>query len=152
VSDADREFLLRVYASTREHELASLAWSDQQRAQFLAMQFDVQDRSWRQQRPGACFDVVLIDGVPAGRLYVDRTPEEIVIVDIALLPEFCGRGIGSELLRSLLDEADASALPLRLHVAAGNPALRLYRRLGFVHVAEDGVYILMQWRPRAESE
>ena len=77
-----------------------------------------------------------VDGEPAGRLYVHRGESEIRIVDIALLPEHRGDGVGSALLRDLLAEADADGKRVTIHVERLNPALRLYERLGFA-VAED---------------
>lgn len=146
----DRAFLSRVYASTRAEELAPVPWSDEQKLAFLAMQFDVQDRYYREQFPGTAFQVILLDGRPAGRLYVDRRDDEIRIVDIALLPEHRGAGVGGTLLRGLLDEATRAGKPVRIHVERLNPALRLYARLGFEQVADTGVYVLLErWPARA---
>ena len=94
-SHADRELLIAVYASTRAEELAPVPWDDAQKDAFIRMQFAAQDRYWREQKPGAEFCVVLVDGEPAGRLYLDRRADEIRIVDIALLPAWRGRGIGT---------------------------------------------------------
>jgi len=146
---ADRELLLRVYASTRAEELAVVPWSDAQRDAFLRQQFDAQDRYWRAQRPHATFDVIELDGRPAGRLYVDRSgDEEIRIVDIALLPEFRGCGAGSTLLAGLLREGDARGVPVTIHVERGNRARTLYERLGFRQITGgNDVYALMERRP-----
>jgi len=86
---------------------------------------------------------VLLNGQPAGRLYVHAWEREIRIVDIALMPEFRGQGIGSDLLRSLIAEAEASDRTLSIHVEHNNPARRLYERLGFQYAGEHGVYVLM---------
>ena len=94
-----------------------------------------------------------MDGQPAGRLYVSREEDDIRIVDVALLPEYCNRGIGTTLLRGLQSEAAAAGKPLatagrllRIHVERFNPALRLYERLGFHPIADRGVYLFMEWR------
>jgi GNAT superfamily N-acetyltransferase len=146
---ADRGFLCEVYSSTRADELAAVPWDDAQRTAFLRMQFDAQDRWYHEQMPGAGFDVVLLDGVPAGRLYVDRRAQEIRIVDIALLPEHRGAGIGTGLIRAVLAEGDASGTPVTIHVELGNPARALYERLGFAEIATTGVYALLERRPVA---
>src|SRR5438128_1773265 len=88
------------------------------------MQFDVQDRYYREQFPGAVFQVILLDGRPAGRLYVDHRDEELRIIDIALLPEHRGAGVGGTLLPGLLDEATQAGKPARIHVDRFNPAFR----------------------------
>ncbi len=144
---ADRAFLARVYASTREEELAAVPWTPAQKASFVAMQFDAQDAYWQEQRPGTERTVVLVGGRPAGRLYVDRAADEIRIVDIALLPEFRGSGAGTALLRSVLDEGDRRGLPVTIHVEKGNRARALYARLGFVPVSDAGAYDLYAHPP-----
>jgi len=143
----DRPFLLEVYASTREDELRLVNWGDDQKRAFCEMQFEAQDRDYHLNYPDASFEVVLVDGVAAGRLYVGRWPSEIRVIDIALLPSFRGRGIGSRMLRELQAEAAAASAPLRIHVERFNPALRLYARLGFVLIEEQGVYLFLEWRP-----
>jgi ribosomal protein S18 acetylase RimI-like enzyme len=149
VEPGDEEFLYRVYASMREAELAQTGWDEAQKESFLRMQFDAQSRYYREHYAEAKFSVILADGRPAGRLYVARWPEEIRIVDIALLPEHRGAGIGTSLLRDLISESEESGKPLSIHVERFNPALRLYERLGFRKVADKGVYILMERSPGA---
>ena len=134
-----------MFASTRAAELAALPWSDEQRTVFCDAQFDAQDRYYRQQFPDSTYDVVLQDGLEVGRLYVDRTGDEIVLLDIALLPERQGRGLGGALLRNLLAEAAGSDRPVLLHVERANPARRLYERLGFVEVEQGSVYDSLRW-------
>ena len=102
-------------------------------------------RHYQEHYAGAAFDVILVDGQPAGRLYVAREEDEIRIVDIALLPEYRNRGIGTTLLRGLQSEAAAAGKPLRIHVERFNPALRLYERLGFRRSTDRGVYLFMEW-------
>lgn len=143
---SDEELLLAVYASTRADELAAVPWSEAEKAAFVRMQFEAQDRWWRQQTPAARVDVVLVDGEPAGRLYVDRRPEEIRIVDIALLPAHRGHGIGTRLLRALIEESEETGKALTLHVEALNPARALYERLGFSVVGDRGVHLFLERR------
>ena len=145
IAPSDEAFLRAVYSSTREQELAIVPWDDAQKTAFLRMQFDAQHAYYQEQYAGASFDVILIDGQPAGRLYVERAAEEFRIIDIALLPEYCNRGIGTTLLRELHSEAAAEGKPLRIHVERFNPALRLYERLGFSQVEDKGVYLFMEW-------
>ena len=147
----DQEFLFTVYSSTREEELARVDWNAAQKESFLRMQFEAQSKSYAENYPGAEFQMILLDGEPVGRLYVDRRADEIRIVDIALLPEARGRGIGSALLNQILDQARAAGLPISIHVERMNPALHLYQRLGFRLLEDKGVYLLMEWTPVAEN-
>jgi ribosomal protein S18 acetylase RimI-like enzyme len=144
IHDGDEEFLYGVYASTRQEELAQTGWSEAQKETFLRQQFEAQSTYYREHYQEASFDVILAYCRPIGRLYVARWPEEIRIVDIALLPEYRNAGIGTTLLSDLISESEACAKPLSIHVERFNPALRLYRRLGFREVADKGVYLLME--------
>jgi ribosomal protein S18 acetylase RimI-like enzyme len=148
----DEPFLRRLYATTRARELALVPWTDDQKTAFVEMQFAAQHRHYHEHYHDTTFDVVILeaeasglDAAPIGRLYVARWTSEIRIVDIAILPEFCNRGVGTRLLRELQDEARASAKPLRIHVEHFNPARRLYDRLGFQEIETNGVYHLMEW-------
>lgn len=144
IADTDREFLFRCYASTRALEMSIVDWSEVQKEQFLRMQFDAQTEHYARHYSGARFQIILVDEQLAGRLYVDCWPTEIRIVDITLLPQFRGQGIGSALLQDLIDESTVSGRPLSIHVEKFNPAQHLYQRLGFQPVGEVGVYDLMQ--------
>lgn len=150
VEKSDRAFLVELYGSTRDEELNQISWAPGTREAFVEQQFAAQDAHYRANYPGATLDVIEVDGSAAGRLYVHRGPSDIRIMDIALAPSFRGRGIGTELLRSLMDEADTSGRKLSIHVEMNNPARSLYSRLGFEPAGEHGVYVLME-RPSAAS-
>ena len=143
----DREFLATVYASTRIEELAMTDWNDAQKADFCQMQFTAQDSHYRLHYPTAEYRVIEDADIAVGRLYLDRWPQEIRIMDIAILPTHRGRGIASHLLKTLQSEAAASDRRLSIHVERFNPALRLYQRLGFQTREDKGVYLLLEWRP-----
>ena len=147
VAAGDEPFMLRVYAGTRAEELAGVPWSAEQKAAFVAQQFAAQSAHYAQHYVGMSADVILIDGKAAGRLLVARWPEELRIVDIALLPEYRGNGVGTSLLRDLLAEADAAGKRVTIHVERLNPALRLYERLGFSLAEDKGVYLFLERPP-----
>lgn len=150
IRDTDREFLRDLYRSTREEELRQTPWTEAEKAQFIEFQFSAQHEHYMEHYPVAQFDVVETDEGAVGRLYVDRRKDEIRLIDIALLPEFRNQGIGGRLLNGLIDESERSGKPLSIHVEQMNPAMRLYKRLGFEKISEYGIYHLMQ-RPCAES-
>ena len=159
ITDDDLAFLATVYASTRHEELLQVPWSDEQKAAFLRWQFDNQHAYYRQYYPECEFLVIEKQNEqqnrstpePIGRLYVDRWPDQIRLVDIALLPPYRGAGHGGALMRSIMAEGRASSLAVTIHVEANNRALALYRRLGFRHVDSNGVYFLMKWTPDATA-
>ncbi|MBA8886907.1 ribosomal protein S18 acetylase RimI-like enzyme [Dokdonella fugitiva] len=147
----DDAFLYRVYAGTRLEELAPLGWGDAQQDAFLRMQHEAQRTDYWRNYDTTRFQVVTCDGRDVGRLYVERRPGALDIIDIALLPEHRGRGIGTRLLDALAREADAHALTMRIHVEHANPAQHLYLRHGFEFHGDAGpIYRLMERRPRAQ--
>jgi len=145
--DADRDFLRRVYASTRESEMAVTGWPRDEIASFLDMQFEAQDSYYRKNFKDSEFLIIEREGKPIGRLYLDRREDEIRIIDIALLGGERRNGLGGALLREILNEATGAGKLVRIHVERNNPALKLYRRLGFKEIEEQGVYYLMEFRP-----
>ena len=146
ITPEDESFLAGLYASTRTQELAQTNWSDEQIAMFCRMQFNAQTAHYGENYPGASFQIIERNGVSAGRLYVARWENEIRIIDIALLPEHRGAGLGTRLLKELQEEAGAAGKKLSIHVEQFNPARRLYERLGFQEVEEKEVYLLMEWK------
>jgi GNAT superfamily N-acetyltransferase len=147
ITAEDMDFLYEVYASTRLEELAAVDWSAERKADFLHMQFDAQHRYYLENYRQASFQVIEVDGHPAGRLYVDRRAAEIRIVDIALLTDYRRQGLGTAILGEILAEGEQRRLPVTIHVERFNPALMLYHRLGFSLVEDKGVYLLMEWTP-----
>ncbi len=141
----DEPFLSKLYAGTRQEEMAQSGWPQQQIDAFLQMQFQAQHKYYQEQFHEAAFDLILLGEEPVGRLYVERRSDEIRIIDIALLHEHRSRGIGSYYLKNIINEAKTANLPVRIHVEVNNPAMNLYKRLGFKKTGETGVYYLMEW-------
>lgn len=141
----DEAFLFELYTSTRQEELDAWGWSAEMRRQFLTMQFRA-SQGLREAFPGAEFQIVLVDGVNAGRFVVQRTREQLQVVDMALLPPYRNAGLGAALLQRVFGEAAATKKPLRLEVFKTNRAARLYQRLGFVIIAETELLYQMEWR------
>lgn len=150
VVDDDRPFLLDLYAATRQEEFAALGADPRVVRSLLEQQYVAREAGWASSAPGADDLVLELADHRVGRLVLDRRPDGIRVVDIAVMPTEQGRGIGAAVLRRVLDEADAVGAPVTLHVVAGNPARRLYERLGFVPVSGDGIRLLME-RPSPET-
>lgn len=151
VRPGDEAFLFKVYASTRAEELAPAGWSEPEQESFLRMQFSAQDKHYRENYPGAELQIIQVNGEPAGRLFVHRRANEIRIMDIALLPAYRGRGIGTILLEEILAEGARLGKIVTIHVEVFNPALRWYERLGFGKKAANGPYQLMEWSPNPKA-
>lgn len=152
VAPEDEEFLLRVYAGTREEELAQVAWEEGQREAFLRHQFDAQREQYFARFPDAVYSVILYDGAPAGRIWVARTEEQIRLLDIAILDEYQNLGVGKHLVGELIAESETSGKPVRHMVFKLNAAgLRFYERLGFTVIDDVGAYLHMERRPAARG-
>lgn len=143
----DQEFLFKLYASTRLHEIAGFGWPAAQQEMFMRMQFNAQYRAYEAAYGQAEHQIVEQDGKPVGRTMVLWEKDFVLLVDIALLAELCGQGIGGDLLRDVIQKCSRAKVPLRLQVLKTNPALKLYERLGFTRTGEDQMYIQMERRP-----
>lgn len=142
----DEPFLFAVYAGTRQEELDVTGWPPAVREAFLRMQFNAQRQGYRNSFPRADFQIILANGHAVGRMVVNRAPGELMLVDIALMPEHRGHGIGTALLQQLLREAGVSGKPLKLSVIKGQRAGRLYQRLGFRKIGESDLRDDLEWR------
>lgn len=143
---SDEPFLRILYASTRADELSQVPdWDDTQKADFLDMQFDAQRAHYRKYFPAGRFDIIEVEEQPAGRLYLAVSDEGINLMDIALLPEHRGTGIGGALTRAVQQFAAEQGLAVVLHVEETNAAIRLYHRLGFEVIGERTFYKKMRW-------
>jgi GNAT superfamily N-acetyltransferase len=156
VVDADRPFLEHLYRLVRWDEFAPTGWPDATKTAFLAQQFDFQRRQYEQVYPGAEFHVIVHGPDPIGRIYVDRSGRDLGLVEISLLPEWRGRGIGAALLEQLQREVEAGLRDcVSLQVAPENPARRLYQRMGFVDKSPASEFqvasIEMVWPPSARA-
>jgi GNAT superfamily N-acetyltransferase len=109
------------------------------------MQFDAQCRSYRAGFPDATDRIICLDGAAIGRILIAQNATTTRLIDIALLEVYRNRGIGTVLLRQLLQECEMQGRALRLQVLQGNRAIRFYQRLGFVQASADPMYAQMEW-------
>ena len=145
-TSADEAFLRQVYASTRIDEFKWLN-VQQQIDSLMTMQYDIRQAQYEAAYPDAESSIILLGDRAIGRMLIQEHDHEFVLVDIAILPEHRGAGIGSHLLQQLLDRAARVDKPVRLQVFKTNPAQRLYARLGFAEVGEQSMYIEMTCKP-----
>lgn len=142
---ADRPFLFALYAATREPELAATGWSAAQCTAFLQHQFAALTSGYMTAYPDADRWILECGGTSVGAVIRARTTEEHRVVYVALAPAHRGRGLGGILLRRLQQQAAEARVPLRLQAFVDSPALRLYRRLGFVETGTDGLRIRFEY-------
>lgn len=148
---ADVGFINALYADSRREELAPLPWPEQTKRDFLAAQCRLQADHYRQHYVGAEFLIIEQAADPIGRLYVHPTSHELRIMDIVLLHDYIGHGIGTTLVVAVQQQAAARGVSVTLHVEPANPAQRLYQRLGFSLIENRGVYDFLGWTPTAND-
>ncbi|NDI85207.1 GNAT family N-acetyltransferase [Undibacterium crateris] len=143
VSDADQSFLLALYGSVREPELAQTDWNTDQKKAFLQSQFAAQSQAYAQYN-NSDFYIVCYQGQDIGRLYLQYRSDAVSIVDISLMSDYRSQGLGSSLLASVIALANTRRLPVQIHVEKFNPALSLYQRLGFRAIKDKEVYLQLE--------
>lgn len=143
----DEPFLVNLFAATRSDELALMNCDENQKETFIMLQFKAQSRQYEVNYPHANNSIILFADALVGRMIVARTEAAILLVDISLLAEYRNAGIGTRLIQNLLKEAAVAGRPVRLHVFSSSPAVRLYERLGFSRIGDEGTYLEMMWTP-----
>ena len=151
VEERDTAFIESVYRTTREAELNFTNWSEHQKGAFISMQSTAQLAEYKTKFPGARFQVITYNKKDAGRYYTWEDETEIRLIDITVLPQFRGKGIGKYLLEQLIERSNKVQKKVSLHVEALNPVLKLYQRLGFIHIRNNGRYYYMERQPERSS-
>lgn len=144
----DIPFLTALYRTTREEELSKVPhMGEEEKQAFVAMQFELQKNFYEATYPDGEFEVITEGGDPIGRYYRNRKSDVLHIIDLLLLPSVRGRGIGSHLLKELMDEGQKLEVPVTIYLQKSEKSWGLFERLGFEVVAENGVNFLMEWLP-----
>ena len=146
VREEDEALLLEIYSSTRADEMALVPWDAVMKDAFLQSQFSAQQTHYQKYFPKAAHDMILVDGESVGRIYVDRREDKIHILDVTLLPQARGHGVGTRIIQELMKEAADRQQSLSINVENYNRSLGLFQRLGFVKAEENGASWLMVWR------
>lgn len=141
----DTDFIRDLFASVRGPEFAAMGWPPALLHDLLVSQSTMQNRHYASVYPNALRLIIMAGGIPVGRLYLHPRHEGLRVVDIALLPDWRGRGLGGDLLRAVQAMAAACKDGVSLSVTRTNPARHLYQRLGFTEQPGAGPDMEMQW-------
>ncbi len=147
VSSSDEPFLVKLYASTRAEEMTLVPWDGEQKQAFLQMQFEAQNRYYRERYPNASFDLIRFNDCPVGRLYLAELADEIRIIDLTFLPAHFDPRIFVALIEEILQKAAQVGKPVRIYLEDYNPQTEIFVRLGFQKIGEYGIYFLWQHEP-----
>jgi ribosomal protein S18 acetylase RimI-like enzyme len=128
------DFALHLYLLGMRPYMQELnVWDEQQQRANLAAQ-------WKREE----VRIILVDGFDVGWLQVAELPTEIRLQKFFISPQYRRSGVGSEVLSNLLATWRSTGKKIVLKVLKNNPARRLYERLGFSVVAEEGVIFRMR--------
>ncbi|MDQ4123707.1 MAG: GNAT family N-acetyltransferase [Acidobacteriota bacterium] len=135
IEQADFDFLWRLHnAALKDYVTKTWGW----------------DENWQRDNFARTFTpfngkIIVVDGKDAGYLWVIEKEFEILLASIRLLPEYQNHGIGSKIIRDLLEKSQKS---VRLQVLKVNPARRLYERLGFRICDETATHFILKTNPK----
>lgn len=144
VQEADDSFLYELYASTRAAEMAMVPWPEEQKTGFVRMQYEAQKAGYTATHPGAVHSIICAGDDRVGRLYLDDMADRLHILDVTIAPQFRNRGLGTQVLRAILEQAQVGNKKVAIYVESFNPSLRLFQRLGFGTAKEDGFQLLLE--------
>jgi ribosomal protein S18 acetylase RimI-like enzyme len=147
VTAEDEPFLRHLIIATLAEELAAWAWPEAIRDQLLEMQYRIRRQGIDANYPGSDRSVIFTEGQPVGWIVVTWSAKDVHIVEIAVLPEQRGKGIGTRVLGDVITEAVHRGIPARLQVNVTNRAIGLYGRLGFVRTGGDEVQHFLERVP-----
>jgi ribosomal protein S18 acetylase RimI-like enzyme len=147
-TEADEAFLFELFKAVRSPDFEHVPISQAQRDLLMQVQYAGQIQTYAAQYPESKHELILMDGHPVGRIWIHETPEEHRLVDIAVLPGFQSRGIGTGVLKEAIANAGKARVRLCCAVAVSNASsLRFHERLGFRMVSHDQVYYELALEP-----
>lgn len=147
ITEEDIPFLRDLYCTSRDYEVLNCGWPEHQLIPFLQQQFSLQHKYYFEVYGPEAFNVIEYFGEAVGRLYCEQSDKDIRLIDITLVRELRNSGIGSYLIRRLMQRADDILAKVSLHVLPENPALNLYLKLGFKQIGRNGSHLYMEYDP-----
>ena len=141
----DQEFLYRLFYSVHTEKLRLVPLGEEEKTKLVELMYQGFTRHYSSLAPVSDDRLILLNNESIGRMILLQTREEIRLADLAILPEYRKRGIGSALIGQVQTESMMSKRPVRLQVAQFDRALGLYRRLGFYKTDVEGPYIHLEW-------
>lgn len=133
-TENDSEFAFKVKKrALREYVEKTWGWDETFQRKF-------HQEHWHPQHE----KVIMLDGCDIGKIVTCDHGEHLLLESVYILPEYQNRGIGTHLIRQVIDNAHHEKKPVRLHVLRINPAVALYKRLGFTTVSETETHFVME--------
>lgn len=148
----DEPFLKTLFFSTIEEMAAKWPLPEEQKAGLMDMQYRAQKMQYDAQFPDGIHTIIVVEGVEIGRLYRDYEEGAVIGVDLTILPEYRGKGIGTAIIDGIKQEAADTGRVFRFHVMKTNRAIGLYDRIGMSRTGETEIQYSMEWKPNGEEK
>jgi len=143
-SQKDDEFLLSLYASTREDELNMTFMDKEQKKVFIKQQFEAKTKDYSSKYKDATFLIIYRKKKPIGRL-IYKVSQVVHLIDIALVKKSRSLGFGKEILNHFIFYSRTHNKHFELNVAVDNiKALKLYQDLGLRVIRRNSYHYTMQ--------
>ena len=147
----DALLLYELFSTSRAVEFAAMGLTGEQYRPLLEMQYRGRAMTCAAQYPEAEDWIVCMEyGTAVGNYLLAGTSAGPRMIDLAVLPQWRGKGIGTQVLRQAAHRSAAAGEILSLRVMKGNQAMRLYTRVGFQVASEDETSCEMIWQPPPE--
>ncbi|MGJ8695239.1 MAG: GNAT family N-acetyltransferase [Verrucomicrobiaceae bacterium] len=150
-TDGDISFIEDLVIAVREREPGFCELAAEERTRILREQSKLQLADYGRKFPQGHFLIIEASGRAIGRFYVNHASDHIRVVELSVLPDYQGHGIGQQLMKSVLAEGTRTGVPVRLSVALGNPAFTFYETLGFRETGRGESHLRMEWKAAAIS-
>lgn len=144
----DIDFLFDLYANTQPNVPEPSPCEEPVENSAAWAEFLLYNQHLRELYPQADFQIILLNGIRAGQLIVNRLTSEIFIVDLTLLPAYADTDICQYVLRDLLSEATLAQKPVRASINSVSPLVNSYQQLGFCLTGSINGRYLMRWLPK----
>jgi ribosomal protein S18 acetylase RimI-like enzyme len=134
---ADYTFLYHLHRATlKDYVTQTWGWDEEVQATMFKERFDP-----------ARYQIVVVEGRDVGALVMEQHTDALVLANIYILPEYQGHGLGTAVIKAILEQAGREKVPVTLRVLKVNPARHLYERLGFLITGETETHYLMSTLP-----
>jgi ribosomal protein S18 acetylase RimI-like enzyme len=141
----DEEFLFRLFSTVYGEKLQPVLLDAEEKNRLLGLMYQGFTQHYNSLAGASDDRLVLLDNQSIGRMILIQMREEIRLAELAILPQYRSRGIGSALVSQVQTESRMSKRPVRLQVARFDRVLRLYERLGFHRISAAGPYLHLEW-------
>lgn len=128
------------------------AYRDVIERQYGPWEESTQDKLFAAAWSAAAHEIVLCNDTRCGYTSIENRDDCIYVHELVVDPDFQGRGIGTNILREVMEQAISKSVPVRLRTHVTNRAANLYRRMGFQETARTETHVLLEWNQERDDD